>query len=235
MLCVILITPLVYVNSGQLFPSANGQRTVCNDLESTNELPVLLIHSWNEGSARWDQWVELLDRGDIPSCTFSFQYSNDACGRAIDHANELGQIIQNTKGSSGQNQVNIVGYSKGGLDARVYLDRNPSSDDVANLIMIGTLNAGSPFALSTNRCWPAIEDLRRGSPATEAEENIHTKYHTIAGTCLPYYAIGLLVIISEPNDGLVGVTSINSQPYFHSLGYSPNCHLYLLGSYRSKY
>jgi hypothetical protein len=69
---------------------------MCNDLESTNALSVV-----------------------------SFQYSNNACGRAIDHANELCQIIQNTKESSGQNQVNIVGYSKGGLDARVYLDRIP--------------------------------------------------------------------------------------------------------------
>ena len=37
---------------------------------------------------------------------------------------------------TGQNQVNIVGFSKGGLDARVYLANDLANDNVANLIMI---------------------------------------------------------------------------------------------------
>ena len=47
---------------------------------------------------------------------------------------------------TGQDKVNIVGHSKGGLDARVYLADNITRNDVANLIMIGTPNAGSPIA-----------------------------------------------------------------------------------------
>ena len=47
---------------------------------------------------------------------------------------------------TGQDKVNIVGHSKGGLDARVFLAHNITRDDVANLIMIGTPNAGSPLA-----------------------------------------------------------------------------------------
>ena len=38
-------------------------------------------------------------------------------------------------------QINIVAYSKGGLEARAYLANNLSNNDVANLIMIGTPNA----------------------------------------------------------------------------------------------
>ena len=39
----------------------------------------------------------------------------------------------------------MVGHSKGGLDARVYL-ANSGTHDVANLIMIGTPNGGNPLA-----------------------------------------------------------------------------------------
>jgi triacylglycerol esterase/lipase EstA (alpha/beta hydrolase family) len=60
----------------------------------------------------------------------------------------LSEKIGEIKSQTGQNQVNIVGHSKGGLDARVYLANG--THDVANLIMIGTPNAGSPLAESSN-------------------------------------------------------------------------------------
>ena len=62
---------------------------------------------------------------------------------------ESAQIVKNIKSNTGQNQVNIVGYSKGGLDARVYIANNLSNKDVANRIMIGTPNYGTPMATDT--------------------------------------------------------------------------------------
>jgi triacylglycerol esterase/lipase EstA (alpha/beta hydrolase family) len=52
-------------------------------------------------------------------------------------------------------KINIVGHSKGGLDARVFLDMTDTKD-VANLIMIGTPNTGSPAAETNNACTPAL-------------------------------------------------------------------------------
>ena len=63
-----------------------------------------------------------------------------------EHAKELSNIIGQIKKETGQNKMNIVAHSKGGLDARVYLANN--TKDVANLVMIGTPNAGSPLAES---------------------------------------------------------------------------------------
>jgi hypothetical protein len=232
----IIALSLIVINGESFFPSANAQETMCDNLDSNIALPVLLIHGWNEGSdgdirIHFDEWERQLQQESIPFCTVSFQQSSDACGSAADHAREIGQIIQNIKNTIGQNQVNIVGFSKGGLDARVYLD-NSNSQDVANLIMIGTPNDGSPVAESTNHCWPAIKDIRPGAPATMTGENTHTQYYTIAGECLPFLVNPFgFIIIPEPNDSLVGISSVNSQPYFQFLGYSTNCHLNLLGDY----
>jgi triacylglycerol esterase/lipase EstA (alpha/beta hydrolase family) len=70
-------------------------------------------------------------------------------------------------------QVNIVGHSKGGLDARVFLANNAFTNNkaVANLIMIGTPNAGSPIAQSSNICKPAVEDLTWSSRYQSGDES----------------------------------------------------------------
>jgi pimeloyl-ACP methyl ester carboxylesterase len=246
---VIMTLVVIVINGESFFPSANAQETMCDNLDSNVALPVLLIHGWDEGSGgdipiHFDEWERQLHHERIPFCTVSFQQSSDACGRAADHARELDQIIQNIKNSTGQNQVNIVGYSKGGLDARVYL-ANSNSQDVANLIMIGTPNAGSPVAETTNLCWPAIEDIRPEAPATMAARNQHTNYYTIAGDwdptklCSSYYndLSGYNFLIFSyglRNDGIVPINSVESEPsfelepYFTNLRHTSHCHQDLL-------
>ena len=77
-------------------------------------------------------------------CTY-LQFRYDECGSALDHSNDLSQIVQDVKSWRLNDQVNMVSHSKGGLDARVYLDKS-GTHDVANLIMIGTPNGGNPLA-----------------------------------------------------------------------------------------
>ena len=136
--------------------------------------------------------------------------------------------------------MNIVGHSKGGLDARVYLANN--TQDVANLIMIATPNAGSPISQTSEICAPAVYDLRAGSAATQVEMNPNTKYYTIAGdwnpeskNCqitpfLPFEQSGFSTL-PKPNDGMVPLSSVESQDYFVSLGHSKSCHSNLMSEY----
>lgn len=227
LLTIIILSAFLIINLS-IFPSANSQTENCYNLESKNILPVLLIHGWNEGEGgkyaiHFDAWETRLNHDMIPYCIISFDQSPDACGTSAAHAKELAQIVQNIKSETGQNQVNIVGYSKGGLDARVYLANNIANDDVANLIMVGTPNAGSPLALYTNDCWPAVKDIRPGAPATNVRQNIDTQYYTIAGTCAGTGAY--------TGDEIVFESSVNSKPYFKSLGTSNSCHTGLLGDY----
>ena len=220
-----IVVSTILIMNGVFFPPATAQIENCYNLDSTNAIPVLLIHGWNEGSGgviplHWDEWTQNLTEDNIPFCIISFEQSNDACGSAADHAKELAQIVQNVISETGQNQVNIVGFSKGGLDSRVYLANDLANDNVANLIMIGTPNAGTQMAFTTNGCSPGIDDFKPNAPATKAKQNTHTKYYTIAGAYFPW--IG---------DGLVSTSSVNSQSYFKPLGTSNACHLDLLNDY----
>ena len=178
---IIILLSTIIVSS--FFPTANGQ----------HRLPVLLIHGYLNDESVWYDWVVDLEAAGLYVKAVEFN-GNDKCGSATDHAEQLRSIVEEFKTSAGSDKINIVGHSKGGLDARVYLANNPSIDDVANLIMIGTPNAGSPRADNrdlevidnANRiCWPypdeAINDLKEGAPASGVGNNIHTNYHTIAG------------------------------------------------------
>lgn len=219
----VIALSLILITSGSIIPSANAQLDNCYNLKSQTAFPVLLIHGWNEGLGgtfpiHFDEWEQHLSHDNIPYCIISFEQSSDACGSAADHANELGQIVKNIIDETGQDKVNIVGFSKGGLDARVYLSNNLTNSYVANLIMVGTPNAGS-LAIGNDECSPGIVDLRPGSLATMARENPNTEYYTITGAC---FLVG---------DGLVSTASVSSEDYFEPLGTSNSCHIDLLGDY----
>jgi uncharacterized alpha/beta hydrolase family protein len=245
---IILITALfsVVLNSSSVsfllfFPLVNAQ--LPKDNHST--LPVLLIHGYLSGASVWKKWEDLLKKDGIQFQSIAFKKSDDKCGTASDHAKELSNIIEDLKRRTGANQVNIVGHSKGGLDARVYLSNiTISNSNVANLIMIGTPNAGSPLANTNNICSPAVQDLRPEAADTKAIRNPNTNYYTIAGDWNPsllvncpqqewlpaeisgYFALKLR---EGNNDGIVPILSVESQDYFIKLGHTSNCHSNLLG------
>ena len=222
------LTEMVYAQSNNATTSNNSTP------------PVLLIHGYMADASVWNKWVELLKKDGIAVYPITFKQSDDKCGSAAEHAKELSKIIGQIKDETGQNKVNIVGHSKGGLDARVYLANN--TKDVANLVMIGTPNSGSPLAQSSELCTPAVYDLRPGAAATEVKMNPNTKYYTIAGewdpksgNCqltpfLPMEQLGSSTL-PKPNDGMVPVSSVESKDYFINLGHSKSCHTNLISDY----
>lgn len=183
---IVVMLLLLLTTSIGLSPTlADGQpmrtnRTTTPTISKTNPLSVLLIHGYFEDASVWNRWEQLLSVDHITYRTVTFgQPYYDACGSAQDHANQLNAIIQEMKRATGQNQVNIVDHSKGGLDARVYLANNIASHDVANIIMIGTPNTGSPLAdisAGTDPCCPAIYDLVTSASDIHAVMNSNTNY-----------------------------------------------------------
>ena len=212
---------------GLFAPSIYGQNQSERQQQQTEEkpLPVLLVHGYAEDAAVWKKWEDMLKKDGIQFFTVTFKDSDDKCGSAKQHAIELEKMVQDIKEQSGAQKINIVGHSKGGLDARVFLD-NTDTKDVANLIMIGTPNAGSPVAETNYACVPAVYDLRLGANATKAVINPNTKYYTIAGDWMPLTQGNLM--IPGNDDGLVPVQSVESQQYFQSLGRTEHGHAELL-------
>jgi pimeloyl-ACP methyl ester carboxylesterase len=204
-----------------------GQNQAEEQLQQTEAKPhpVLLIHGYAEDAAAWKKWEDMLRKDDIQFFAVTFKDSDDRCGSAKQHAIELEKIVQDIKEQSGAQKLNIVGYSKGGLDARVFLDITDTKD-VANLIMIGTPNAGSPGAEINDICAPAVYDLRPGGNATKAAINPNNNYYTIAGDWMPLTQGNLM--IPGIDDGLVPVESVESQQYFQSLGRTEHGHAELL-------
>ncbi|MFZ0568565.1 MAG: alpha/beta hydrolase [Nitrososphaeraceae archaeon] len=223
----ITIVIVTLATLGLFAPSIYGQNQSERQQQQTEEkpLPVLLVHGYAEDAAIWKKWEDMLRKDGIQFFTVTFKDSDDKCGSAKQHAIELEKMVQDIKEQSVAQKINIVGYSKGGLDARVFLDITDTKD-VANLIMIGTPNAGSPVAETNYACAPAVYDLGLGANATKAVINPNTKYYTIAGNWMPLTQGNLM--IPGNDDGLVPVESVESQQYFQSLGRTEHGHAELL-------
>jgi uncharacterized alpha/beta hydrolase family protein len=246
LLAFILFFSMVMI-VGTLIPpySANAQNPSADNATNTNTnaskpLPVLLIHGYMSDASVWKKWEGLLKKDNIPVYPITFRQSDDKCGSAAEHAKELSNQIKNIKDQTGQSKVNIVAHSKGGLDARMYLDNG--TKDVANLVMIATPNAGSPMAENNHLCAPAVYDLKPGAPDTKVKENPNTKYYTIAGDWKPetgncdlsmfaLFQQGGYDKLPKPNDGMVPLSSVESLDYSTSLGNSKSCHSNLLSEY----
>lgn len=198
-----LVTFLIIIlNVSLIVPLVNGQ-------PDDEYLPVLLIHGYASDASVWNNWLVLLGNEGITAHAVTFPddpttpIDEDKCGRAVDHAAQLNKIIESFKKQTGKEKINIVTHSKGGLDSRVYLANNQSNTLVANLIMIGTPNHGSPLAWGTSMitpytvplpfypilaaffCLPAAHDLIPGTEATLSVPNENTNYYTIAGDWTP--------------------------------------------------
>lgn len=250
----ILLLVISSLLSLSLFSSFSDHLSISDDTETPTvnaSLPVLLIHGYFSNSSVWEKWETLLEDNNIVTKAVNFTNypdtpeNDDECGRAIDHVMELNNIVKDFINDTGEKRINIVGHSKGGLDARVYLANNLSNANIANLIMIGTPNAGSPLAYLNELCSPAILDIRPGSNASNVKMNNNTRYYTIAGdwkpstlppdsNCSPRNQTWLFfqkwgyTQLNPPNDGIVPLSSVQLQGS-KPLGVSDNCHTDLLG------
>ncbi|HEY7081742.1 MAG TPA: alpha/beta fold hydrolase [Nitrososphaeraceae archaeon] len=248
----IIALSITLIDGRPIIPSANAlamcsEKYLPSSSIHSNVLPVILIHGYNEPPSVWSHWEERLRSDGIPFCTvyyfFGLQFRYDQCGSVLDHSNDLAQIVQDVRNWTLNDKVNMVGHSKGGLDARVYL-ANSGTNAVANLIMIGTPNGGNPLAnelvaaaaktasiflpdfdlFINSSCRPALDNLAIGADATKAMENESTKYYTIYGDWNPSLPCPLIehenVLYQElkrlnqiPNDGIVPVWSVESHAF----------------------
>ncbi|MBX3170982.1 MAG: alpha/beta fold hydrolase [Candidatus Eremiobacteraeota bacterium] len=121
--------------------------------------PVLLVHGFNSGASTWTNMHTWLVRDganqdggvispnsgkvDGEGRVFAMQFSR-ACNSLANNAAELRQAIDRISAATGSPEVDVVGHSMGGLDARAYIDQG--NEKVDHLVMLATPNHGSVLA-----------------------------------------------------------------------------------------
>lgn len=198
--------------------------------------PVVLVHGTPAGGSVWDgAWRDGLIELGVPFTT-NVPYS--PLESIAEGSRKVGTAVRNAKERWGVEKVNLVGHSKGGLDARDYAEWN---DDVARVIQIGAPNQGTKLATlgimiaemlgsvelnllhraMAQVFLPAIPDLHPSR--MEAYNSVHShknpkvKYTALAGeyrthciVCVPGILLGLL---REPGDAVVTVSSAKGLPF----------------------
>lgn len=199
--------------------------------------PVLLVHGILTGPETWTDekdspWFSNLENALIPVDTvrvgiMATIQSNSAL---------IASKVSTMRSQYGVDRINIVSHSKGGLDSRDYINTH---DDIEQLIMISTPNAGTPVAdfiqglIILAGVPGVILEAFQGPAAAQlttyymnaynlfVRENRKTRYIALAGNYDPnggFLGLGPdgAVYLSGEDDEWVQVSSV------HSLGYTDN-------------
>ncbi|MBI3167208.1 MAG: alpha/beta hydrolase [Chloroflexi bacterium] len=134
-----------------------------------------------------------------------------------ENAAQLDTYIEGVKSATGAEQVDLIAHSMGGLVTRYYIHQLMTEDDVAQLIMLGTPNGGSPcggILASPGFFMPSTLELQ-----TNYINNIFNPQITNTRG-VPFHAIGGALITDPslspcsgvPSDSTVSQASLEAIP-----------------------
>jgi pimeloyl-ACP methyl ester carboxylesterase len=189
--------------------------------------PALLVHGWRDTAAGMQTgtaWADGLDLRDVAYHVPAV----DPRGSFAGNAGQLAAAVTDTRSRFGVERVNVVAHSKGGIDTRQYLKTH---NDVENLIMIATPNAGCIAADIAATASAVHKSVTGTAPPAFAEvasmtiramafyngrcaQNPNTRYVAVAGDYDSFFALVLAVLsTSGANDELVPVSSVTALAY----------------------
>ncbi|MFA5055056.1 MAG: alpha/beta fold hydrolase [Dehalococcoidia bacterium] len=190
--------------------------------------PVILVHGWASSPSEWEDMIAFLEGNgyerDVNLFAIDLNPHGIAWGPINWYAGDLAAFISE---KAGANKVDLVCHSMGGLVSRWYT-RFGYSNNVRNLIMIGTPNHGTPLAaLGADILGPLgiiaggvagaqmipyspfLNELNYGNPLFYSGIDIvnpAVHHETIAGTVGWWYT--WLFFLWNTNDGVVAEESV---------------------------
>jgi pimeloyl-ACP methyl ester carboxylesterase len=138
--------------------------------------PILLLHGMGQKAEVWrgaatsyfSRDLELTFGGDVHGSEqapgerlaagdyYSVRFA-EAFAPVDRWAREIEGAVRQVREATGAHRVILIGYSMGGLAARVYLTNHVGDHHVKRLVTVGTPHLGSPYA----RVWSWRRDLRQ--------------------------------------------------------------------------
>ena len=194
--------------------------------------PVVMVHGINSSWEAWTTYVGpagylagiglagyAVGDGQVPGVMNTGSALDPAArtGTIAEDAAVLGSYIASVKRATGAQMVDIVAHSLGGLISRYYLDRVMGTRDVAQLIMLGTPQAGTECAVLPSALgflMPATLEIRpsymTGIFNPQITHRHGVPFHAVAGTALQNAAGSPCTGV--PNDLVVSLESASAVP-----------------------
>jgi pimeloyl-ACP methyl ester carboxylesterase len=194
--------------------------------------PVVMVHGINSSWVAWTNYVGpngylagiglagyAVGDGQVPGVMNTGSALDPAArtNTIAEDAAILGGYIANVKRATGAQMVDVVAHSLGGLITRYYIDRVMGPRDVAQLIMLGTPQAGSECAVLPSALgflMPATLEIRpsymTGIFNPQITHRRGVPFHAVAGTAFQS-PVGS-PCTGVPNDLVVSLESASAIP-----------------------
>lgn len=139
----------------------NGQQVEASLNVDVLPRPVVMVHGFNADFHTWDKYLGpqgylttlglqgyAVGDGQVEGVMNTGNLSNPTArtNTIAENAAILGEYIANVQKVTGAEKVDLLVHSMGGMISRYYLDRVMETDNVAQLIILGTPMAGSACA-----------------------------------------------------------------------------------------
>ncbi len=194
--------------------------------------PVVMAHGFNADFHTWDAYLgpqgylaELglrgyaVGDGQVEGVMNTGSLSNPAArtNTIAGNAAILGDYIANVQQATGAQKVDLLVHSMGGMISRYYLDRVMTTDNVAQLIILGTPMAGSACAslpASLGLLLPATLEIQPAYMVGVFNQQVVRRqgvpFHALAGTKLQDTVASPCTPV--PSDLVVTVDSVKAIP-----------------------
>jgi pimeloyl-ACP methyl ester carboxylesterase len=194
--------------------------------------PVVMVHGFNANFHTWDAYLGpqgylaklglhgyAVGDGQVEGVMNTGSLSDPAARTKTiaQNAAILNDYIANVQSATGAQKVDLLVHSMGGMISRYYLDRLMTSDNVAQLIILGTPMAGSACAslpASLGLLLPATLEIQPGYMVGVFNQQIVRRqgvpFHALAGTKLQDTVASPCTPV--PSDLVVTVDSVKAIP-----------------------
>ncbi len=223
-------------NSGELWCTAIDWAALSIEVAR----PVVMAHGILSSGSVWNNiWVTNLNSSGLPNSNLLNMGNLDSIAA---NANKIAVEVANSKRRWGVDKVVLVAHSKGGIDSREYVE---SSQDVEEVVQIGTPNAGTPLAdaaqassiLLTGLAGTALINALAGPAAIQLTtpymntynllhgSNPQVRYTALAGAYEPNCPLlnpfcqpleRVLLTITGEGDTIVPKSSVHALSYTHN-------------------